>query len=431
MKRLILAASLLLLAISAAAGDFYVPLSSRTELQLTNPSAVRVTVTVDRLGVNTRELALDPGQTVSWSEETEGVGMLRIAAASAIEVQAVSDCEACGSRVSLPVLESRDAAREGAIALRAEPWRRGVLAVNPEDGAVLLTVTVHRGDEIVDQSVVRVPGRGMHRVRLDQAGDRVTFDSPRPLLLFGVDSNEHTGTRVFTPVTNAVGGKRRSVRFPSTPEPPPPPPPPDPVTIVLTPAKDNTLYEGNGSTSNGKGVHIFSGTTASRGVRRALLAFDVTSQIPPGSTIQSVSLTLRVSMTIAGPQPMMLHRVNADWGEGDSNAGSSRDGDGTGARAGDATWLHRFSPNQLWASQGGDFTASADATAEVDQVGTWPTSEAMVARVQGWLDDPATNFGWLVRGNEAQSPTAKRFFSREIGTATSRPSLTIVFVPAH
>lgn len=37
----------------------------------------------------------------------------------------------------------------------------------------------------------------------------------------------------------------------------------------------------------------------------------------------------------------------------------------------------------------------------------------MVADVQGWLDNPASNFGWLVKGNEARPTTAKRFNSRQ------------------
>jgi hypothetical protein len=431
-----LAAVFLLLAASAAAEEFYVPLSSRTELQLTNPSSTRVTLAIERLGGDgARELALEPGQTVSWNEETERVGMLRIAADAAINITAVSHCDPCASRLSVPVLDSHDVLAEGAIPLRAQrrdpAWRSEVLVVNPEDGVALLTVTIHRRDGVVDQSLVRIPGRRMRHVQLDEPGDRVTFHSPSPLLLFGYDSNEHTGARVFTPLTTAIGGKRRSVRSPSSPEPPPPPPPPpDPQTIVLTPSKDNTLYEGNGTVSNGAGVHLFAGATAAGALRRALLAFDVASQIPPGSTITKASLRLEVDQTRAGPVPMTLHRVSADWGQGTSNAGASGDGDGTNARTGDATWLHRFFQNQLWATEGGDFDATADASAVVAGFGDWQTSEAMVARVQGWLDQPETNFGWLIRGGETQSTTAKRFVSRESGQAALRPALTIEFIPS-
>jgi serine protease len=48
----------------------------------------------------------------------------------------------------------------------------------------------------------------------------------------------------------------------------------------------------------------------------------------------------------------------------------------------------------------------------------------MVADVQSWLDNPATNFGWLVLGDESTGTTAKRFDSRE---STSPPVLTIEY----
>ena len=48
----------------------------------------------------------------------------------------------------------------------------------------------------------------------------------------------------------------------------------------------------------------------------------------------------------------------------------------------------------------------------------------MVADVQSWLDNPASNFGWLVLGDETAIATAKRFDTRE---SASPPILTIEF----
>ena len=48
----------------------------------------------------------------------------------------------------------------------------------------------------------------------------------------------------------------------------------------------------------------------------------------------------------------------------------------------------------------------------------------MIADVQSWLDNPATNFGWLVLGDESASATAKRFDTRE---SASPPVLTIEY----
>src|SRR5438105_5696276 len=49
----------------------------------------------------------------------------------------------------------------------------------------------------------------------------------------------------------------------------------------------------------------------------------------------------------------------------------------------------------------------------------------MVADVQLWLDNPASNFGWLVLGDESDIATAKRFDTRE---SASPPVLTIQHV---
>jgi len=54
----------------------------------------------------------------------------------------------------------------------------------------------------------------------------------------------------------------------------------------------------------------------------------------------------------------------------------------------------------------------------------------MVADVQGWLDSPATNHGWLVRGNEGTASTARRFASRQNGFDGFWPRLTVTYTPA-
>ena len=50
----------------------------------------------------------------------------------------------------------------------------------------------------------------------------------------------------------------------------------------------------------------------------------------------------------------------------------------------------------------------------------------MVADVQSWLVNPASNFGWLVLGDESGSGTAKRFDTRE---SASPPVLTVEYTP--
>ncbi|GAB4112374.1 MAG: hypothetical protein Kow001_14120 [Acidobacteriota bacterium] len=205
----------------------------------------------------------------------------------------------------------------------------------------------------------------------------------------------------------------------------------NPVTVELNPSKDNTLYQtSSGNLSNGAGDAFFAGRTgpnAGSRIHRGVLAFDL-SQIPAGSTVTAVSLRLRMSRTNQNTvQNVSLHRLNRDWGEGTSNA-SGEEGSGAPATTGDATWLHNFFNTSLWTTPGGDFQAAASATTPVGAIGdyTWQ-SQGMINDVQGWVNDPASNFGWIVIGNEAVDHTAKRFNSREASAA--RPVLSVTYTP--
>jgi len=188
--------------------------------------------------------------------------------------------------------------------------------------------------------------------------------------------------------------------------------------VVLSGTKDNTLYQTyNGSTtnSNGAGEHIFAGRTGDGYLRRALITFDLSS-IPPGSTITGATVTLFMSRSKTRGVDVSFHRATAAWGEGPSNA-TQEEGKGALAIPGDATWLHRFYPTSFWASAGGDFRSPTSAVVQVSSEGayTW-SSVGLVADVQLWLNNPGTNFGWLIRGDELQNRTATRFDSREITT---------------
>jgi spore coat protein A len=201
-------------------------------------------------------------------------------------------------------------------------------------------------------------------------------------------------------------------------------------TVVLAPAQDNTIYSENGALSDGQGQHIFAGLTSQSAERRALIEFDVASAVPPGSTITSVTLTLRLDRTQTNTTNVALYKVLADWGEGASLA-AGEEGGGGSAATGDATWTDRFYPATAWATAGGDAAATASATTSVGSNlvdYTW-SGAAMVADVQGWLDTPATNHGWMLRAPAAAAGEAKRFASRNNTDSTVRPRLSITFTP--
>jgi hypothetical protein len=201
--------------------------------------------------------------------------------------------------------------------------------------------------------------------------------------------------------------------------------------VDLTSVSDNTLIEDpTGAYSAGAAQYFFAGRVGVNGgetLRRGVLRFDL-SQIPAGSTITSVSLKLYCSAAGSGTtQTVQLKRMLASWGEGPSTAFG---GGGAPSATGDATWQHRFYPSTPWPTSGGQFSSTVSASRSVTGQGsyTWTTTAQLVADVQSWVAAPATNFGWLVQGNEVTLRSVKRFDSREAAAAT-RPQLTVVFTP--
>lgn len=201
------------------------------------------------------------------------------------------------------------------------------------------------------------------------------------------------------------------------------------LKVDIDAKQDNTLYEdANGAFSNGAGEYFFVGMTKQSQIRRGLIAFDLVGKLPPNAVIDSVKLKLVMAQTIAGPQPVQLLRMLANWGEGTSNA-AGNEGMGAPSTAGDATWMHKFFNTAVWAKPGSDFAATVSASQTVTGDGTyfWGSTPPMVADVQFWLGNPAINFGWLLRGNEATFPTTKRFATHENLTRANRPLLTVFY----
>jgi PEP-CTERM motif len=169
--------------------------------------------------------------------------------------------------------------------------------------------------------------------------------------------------------------------------------------MTVTPIRDNSMYSENNN-SNALGP-LFVGRTGTENLRRALMRFDV-SAIPVGAIIDSVSLDLN----------------------------QLRHGTGTGSAptAGDATWNFRQFNTAPWTVAGGDFgSVSGTTTIGITDniVYTFSTQPGMVADVQSWVNNSATNFGWLLKAStETISRGAREFSSRE-ALVNQRPRLVI------
>jgi hypothetical protein len=214
-------------------------------------------------------------------------------------------------------------------------------------------------------------------------------------------------------------------------------------SVVLAPTKDNSIFSERAGNSNGIGPSLFVGHTAPEteggGVRRSLIAFDpLAAGILPGSVIHSVAPTLFFEQSGAGFRPgktIALHRVTADWGEGDSLGGG---GQGVAAEPGDATWNDRLFGEIPWTMPGGDFVATPSSSLlvpnedfdDLNTFHTWPSTPELLADVQAWVDAPGCNFGWILIGDEVGNRTSARFTSRNNEFfPENRPTLAIEYSP--
>jgi hypothetical protein len=93
------------------------------------------------------------------------------------------------------------------------------------------------------------------------------------------------------------------------------------------------------------------------------------------------------------------------------------------------TWDARFYGSQNWTAPGGDFVSTPSAVTSVggptvNVPFTW-SSSAMVSDVQQWLNDPSSNDGWMLIGQETGIQTFRGFYTKEESNPAYRPTLTV------
>ncbi len=202
------------------------------------------------------------------------------------------------------------------------------------------------------------------------------------------------------------------------------------ITDTISASMDNTLYEDEfGSLSNGLGTHFFTGKTGTGSIRRGLLLFSVENSIPVDAIITSVRLQLHMSMSAgtSGSRRIELHRALKYWGEGSSFADIG-EGIGAPSEPNDATWIHSMYASEFWINPGGDFDSSSSGNTNVDAVGyyEWSTM-GMINDVTYWINNSFYNNGWVLKGDENNSPTAKRFDTKDNPDSSLRPKLIVTY----
>lgn len=205
------------------------------------------------------------------------------------------------------------------------------------------------------------------------------------------------------------------------------------ATVIINPGQDNTMAADFPGNSSGACDSFFAGNTDIPAARRALLQFDIAAVVPPGSVIDSATLTMAVTRGSNHADTVMsLHSVDTPWGEENNGCGTRGGGQGEPAVLGAATWNDAESGIVSWSSPGGDYVAAASASTLVNSTTpVWDSSIAgnggMIADIQAWLDSPVFNNGWVLIGDEANPTTSRRFDSRE---GAAQPTLTVNFTPS-
>ncbi len=212
--------------------------------------------------------------------------------------------------------------------------------------------------------------------------------------------------------------------------------------VQIFPSKDATLIGFKPDNSLGGAGWFTAGTTQNGQTNRALLQFDIAAAVPTNAHIIGAQLNITVTRVPADAQTnstFSLRRVLRDWGEGAGSPFGSP-GQGVPAATGDATWNHRFhGTTNTWAIPGGaegiDFSETISGAAEIAETQATPyefqSTPQMVADLQSWLNDPATNFGWLLKSeSETDHFTARGFGSRELEDPNVSAQLIIDYAPA-
>jgi hypothetical protein len=134
--------------------------------------------------------------------------------------------------------------------------------------------------------------------------------------------------------------------------------------------------------------------------------------VAPGSVVVDVTLTLQV--TQQSSQDYEFYALNRDWVESE------------------ATW-NEASSGTSWevagANGSGDRESTVLASINGSSIGSHniPLGAAGIAKVQEWIDDPASNRGLVLLDYANVDGLDLR--SSETGTVGERPRLTITFVP--
>jgi hypothetical protein len=186
----------------------------------------------------------------------------------------------------------------------------------------------------------------------------------------------------------------------------------NPATVSLTATADTYLDGGSKTTNFGTSANLLVDGNPDNG---ALLSWNL-SGIPVGSTLQSA--TLSVNVTGASADTYEIYELKRSWNELQ------------------ATW-NKATTAVNWQSAGAQgsvdrgTTVLGTITATATGLRNVVLNAAGLAVVQGWINNPATNFGFVIQDYANTVKDDLMISSRNAAVATIRPQLELVYNPPN
>lgn len=147
--------------------------------------------------------------------------------------------------------------------------------------------------------------------------------------------------------------------------------------------------------------------------KAGLLKWDLSS-IPVNSTILSAEIILEI--TDRSTDTYEVYELKRDWEEGETNWYQYRNGN---------VW-------QKWGARGSDDRGSdalGSFDAEFPGKDTIRLDQSAMTLIKGWVDDPSTNYGFILQDYDDNSSDGIEFDSREVSAVDNRPKLTVTYMP--
>ena len=156
---------------------------------------------------------------------------------------------------------------------------------------------------------------------------------------------------------------------------------------------------------------------------RSALKFDLAG-IPANASILSANLSLyQMAQGDTSAPFLVAFGLTRAWTSGTLAGSQPADG---------ATW-NTADGTSAWTSPGGDYSSFLGWTQGANSTGAWLTWSLNTASVQGWVSNPAANYGLILKNlfESAGGSDLKKFYSSDYtGDATLRPKLVVVWRPA-